>query len=702
MGETANIADHCWKRIAFILGHALIGKFRVLTDQDLPDYVRESLGDALKPCGRDEEFLKDSKVIREQVFQLVKLLRLLPTKIEEIIFDLADNYEETINEIKRIKGIVGRRGISLAEAIYVLGLAFIVSEAIRLGKGVSDNDVDEVLHVLSLSTEAMDSVEIINRWRDILIGPLFSLLSISKVPHRELMLLAKILSINVPHNYVNDSTIKYFLGDLDFILKEHYPELANKAWPLVFATQAYSELLRKYAGVLKKNKKLKKTANKLKGILDDLKSISHNLYTVALAYALIPLTEVGIDLSIDGGDVFNELSSMLDKVSELMQDKYFMDYVKANYIGDVGEEHVKNVILHAMSHLGDPLAERYLKETMESFNNDELGNARKLLNEVAMIKQRLGHLNEYLTAQGGALCIEAIELLMNFNNEKYSELIGKYEQLLDQAEKGRVSVPQILGQYLVLLALGGDANSVNRISELIDKYQYELNRAKPIPILTKFMLKALLKPVVKQGSKLDEELEVDENEIIDTFTGTNYLHANDLLANLETITRGLIIRGFNIIKGSMDQIKMEWIVYFQKGIEELEKEARIDKNRAEKINEDFVHFLEILNDASSAQLLVGMDSIARFALMLNALVNDEIDLAKAHALLGSVVKYAWILDPMQSIVDVTTPSKLYTRLFLDAYDNCCDSSNNNFRLALTKLYLSTIFEHTLLETIEIT
>jgi hypothetical protein len=697
MGETTNAAEHCWKRIAFILGHALIGKFRVLTDQDLPDYVRESLGDALKPCDRDEEFLKDSKIIREQVFQLVKPLRLLPTKIEEIIFDLADNYEEAINEIKRIKGIVGRRSISLAEAIYVLGLAFIVSEAIKLGKGVSDNDVDEVLHVLSLSTEAMDSVEIINRWRDILIGPLFSLLSISRAPHRELMLLAKILSINVPHNYVNDSAIKYFLGDLDFILKEHYPELANKAWPLVFATQAYSELLRKYAGVLKKNKKLKKTANKLKDILDDLKSISHNLYTVALAYALIPLTEVGIDLDVDGRDVFNELNSMLDKVSELMQDKYFMDYVKANYVSDVGEEHVKNVIIHAMSHLGDPLAERYLKGALESFNDGELGEALKLLNEVAMIKQRLGRINEYLTAQESALCIEAIELLMNFNNEKYSELIGKYEQLLDQAEKRRVSAPQILGQYLVLLVLGGDTNSVNRISELIEKYQYELNRAKPIPILTKLMLKALLKPVVKQGSKLDEELEVDEGEIIDTFIGANYLHADDLLANLEAT-----ISGFDIIKGSMDQIKMEWIVYFQKGIEELEKEARIDKNRVEKINEDFVHFLEILNDASSAQLLVGMDSIARFALMLNALVNDEIDLAKAHALLGGVVEYAWILDPMRGIVDVTTPSKLYTRLFLDAYDKCCDLGNNDFRLALTKLYLSTIFEHTLLETIEIT
>jgi hypothetical protein len=684
MGETTNVAEHCWKRIAFILGHALIGKFRVLTDQDLPDYVRESLGDALKPCDRDEEFLEDGKVIREQVFQLVEPLPFPLVRTERITFDLIDNYEEAINEIKRIKGIVGKRGISLAEAIYVLGLVFIVSEAIKLGKGVSDNDVDEVLHVLSLSTEAMDSVEIINRWRDILIGPLSPLFSSSKVPpHREIMLLAKILSINVPHNYVSDSAIEHFLENLDIILN---PELANKAWPLVFATQAYSELLRKYAGVLKKNKKLKKTANKLRDILNDLKSKNHNLHTVALAYALIPLTEVGIDLGIDGRDVFNELSSMLDKVSELMQDKYFMDYVKANYVSDVGEEHVKNVILHAMSHLGNPLAERYLKEAKESFDDGELGEALKLLNEVAMIKQRLDRLNEYLMAQGGALCIEAIGLLMNFNNEKYSELIGKYEQLLNQAEKA----PQILGQYLVLLALGGDTNSVNRISELIEKYQYELNKAEPVSILTKLMLKALLKPVVKQGSKLDKELEVDENEIINTFTRTDYLDADDLLDNLMATVIGSDLEG-----RSMDQIKMEWIIYFRKGIEELKEEARIDKNRAKKINKSFGNFLnKKLNNESSAQLLVSMDPIARFALMLNALINDETNLAKAHALLGGVVKRV-LISPNSA--DVVSPSKLYTRLFLDAYDNCCDLSSNDFKLALTKLYLSTIFEHTLLE-----
>jgi len=680
MGETTNAAKHCWKRIAFILGHALIGKFRVLTDQDLPDYVRESLGDALKPCDGDEEFLEDGKVIREWVFQLIEPLPFSLMRTKRITFDLIDNYEEAINEIKRIKGIVGRRSISLAEAIYVLGLAFIISEAIRLRKGVGENDVDEVLHVLSLSTEAMDSVEIINRWRDISRGPLLFLFSSSKAPpHRKLMLLAKILSINVPHNYVSDSAIEYFLDDLNIILN---PELANKAWPLVFATQAYSELLRKYAGVLKKNKKLKKTAKKLKDILDDLESKNHNLYTVALAYALIPLTEVGIDLGINGRDVFNKLSSMLDKVSELMQDKYFMDYVKANYVGDVGEEHVKNVILHAMSHLGNPLAERYLKEAKESFDDGELGEALKLLNEVAMIKQRLDRLNEYLMAQGGALCIEAIELLMNFNNEKYSELIGKYEQLLDQAEKGRVSAPQILGQYLVLLALGGDTNSVNKISKLIEKYQYELNKAEPVSILTKLMLKALLKPVVKQGSKLDKELEVDENEIIDTFARTDYLDYDDLQDNLKAT-----ISGFDIIKGSMDQIEMEWIIYFQKGIEKLKKEARIDKNRAEKINEDFVHFLEILNNASSAQLLVNADPIARFALMLNALINDEIDLAKAHALLGGVVEHV-LIGPKPGSEVVVPPSKLYTRLFLDAYDKCCDLSNNDFRLALAKLYLS--------------
>jgi hypothetical protein len=234
--------------------------------------------------------------------------------------------------------------------------------------------------------------------------------------------------------------------------------------------------------------------------------------------------------------------------------------------------------------------------------------------------------------------------------------------------------------------LGGDTNSVNRISELIEKYQYELNKAEPVSILTKLMLKALLKPVVKQGSRLDEELEVDEGEIINTFTRTDYLDYDDLEDNLMATISGSDLEGRD-----MKRIRKEWIVYFRKGVEELKEEARIDENRAEKINEDFVRFLvEILDNESSAQLLVNMDPIARFALMLNALVNDETDLAKAHALLGGVVEHV-LIGPEPGSEVVVPPSKLYTRLFLDAYDKCCDLSNNDFRLALTKLYLSLYF-----------
>jgi hypothetical protein len=57
--------------------------------------------------------------------------------------------------------------------------------------------------------------------------------------------------------------------------------------------------------------------------------------------------------------------------------------------------------------------------------------------------------------------------------------------------------------------------------------------------------------------------------------------------------------------------------------------------------------------------------------MLYALVNDDKELAKAHALMGAV--YA--------------TDKPSARLFLEAYDACCDLKNNeSFRRAVARLF----------------
>jgi hypothetical protein len=56
--------------------------------------------------------------------------------------------------------------------------------------------------------------------------------------------------------------------------------------------------------------------------------------------------------------------------------------------------------------------------------------------------------------------------------------------------------------------------------------------------------------------------------------------------------------------------------------------------------------------------------------MLRALINGDEELAKAHALMGAV----------------NVGKKLPTRLFLEAYRECCDLNNDGFRRVIASLF----------------
>ena len=80
-----------------------------------------------------------------------------------------------------------------------------------------------------------------------------------------------------------------------------------------------------------------------------------------------------------------------------------------------------------------------------------------------------------------------------------------------------------------------------------------------------------------------------------------------------------------------------------------------------------------LDGKSLAQSLAIDSSRARLALMLHALINGNKELAKALA-----------LDGAYGAVNVA--KKLPTRLFLEAYEACCDLEGEGFRLAIAKLF----------------
>jgi len=92
---------------------------------------------------------------------------------------------------------------------------------------------------------------------------------------------------------------------------------------------------------------------------------------------------------------------------------------------------------------------------------------------------------------------------------------------------------------------------------------------------------------------------------------------------------------------------------------------------AESLINEFKGLVNGLDGKSLAQLIAPRSSMARLALMLRALINGDKELAKAHALYGAMS---------------FTGSKLLTRLFLEAYRECCDLGKDEFRRAIARLF----------------
>jgi hypothetical protein len=709
MGETTNVAEHCWKRIAFILSHALLGRSSILSEEDLSsdikEKVKELLNDALEPCSEDEKFLTNGKVIRKEVFELIgrSLDYWRDNKPGELMRDLIDNYREAIDEIKRIKSALerGEKSISAYGAIYALGLALIISDAMRSGKIVDEGDADEVLRVIMQIIPLINSLEtgFLTLWA---LRPLLEL-----APHRYLMLLAGIAGTEAMSVKNKVVIIKFLLNELRGLLDQYNAQFGKQVWPFVFAVKAYSELIMGHAQYLEgMGIDIDEIVKKISEILTKLGQSSKNLYTLARTYVLLsalvvlvyartaaigtkPYTKIVKSLKSEFGigkiikeseGVLNELNSMMNKVDVLMRDSYLMDFVKAVHISNVGSEEVKSVILNFKSQLEYHLALNY-------FINDELDKAEELFDEVVKIWSEL-NLSQ-INAMQKALVTKAIKSLSLSN---INDFIKKYKQLFELFEltegKKHPLRFQILSQYLVLLAL---SNNVEDVRKLLEENWDEFDKVEPNSVLTKLMLKALLKPILKPEDELIKRLEVKYEDLLNAFK--DYVSDYDLSERIKTLKSG--------DKSEIENVKTYTKTYYQEGFEKLKrKRGLINKIEGigSKITEYSIHdHINRLNDVFIVQLIT-MDPIARFAHMLFALVNWNNDLAMVHALLGGVVKNVLrirgeegILEGIPKDVRVVLPPNLFIRMFLTAYGKCCDLSNNDFRLALTKLYLSLYF-----------
>ncbi len=682
-------SNECWKRAALIIGYASAGHVSVPRHEDLRKDVAESLGDALNRCKIDDYLLVGNEIpplIKILVFNNTRILTealydniIIKTKIKIITHTYAlaeafvDKYNEAVGEVRRVLNIARSRGsIYSSEEFYGLGLASIIARAVESGK---PGDADAALHIASFAIQDVVS--------PIFIMPILSALGPlrGKAPQRYIELLA---SASDMENLDGD-TVGHIFKELNEILGSYGDVVKEHAWSLVNAIRAYAGLLSRYF-VHFSSGEIENIVGRVVGLLNELGRFKSSLGVIARAHALAPALihgivrrpmEEALRIKVVGkaGEVLEELNDMRKRVQELMGDKEFMGYVESRFV-KADEEAVKKVILGASSHLKHALA-------IYRLNNDELDEAAKLFNEAAEEAREIGDYENDLIARSWVLRVEAIKgsLLVDEFRRLYEEAFNKERFKLTARYLSVASTR--LGNYLVSLALTGGDEEVKKIKELLEEHLLVLNADRRVSILTRLTLNALLGLKDRKdqlGSELRDKLSVEPKELIDILKP--HMHS-ELLPALRV--------AFGVIKPE-DEIKLcEGEVFINvctdfvlaaKGnsatVEQLRERVINAFNNSlkglsfdvESLINEFRGLVNGLDGKSLVQLIAPTTSMAWLALMLHALINGDEKLAKALALMGAVY----------------TTVKLSTRLFLEAYDACCDLKSEGFRRAIAGLF----------------
>jgi hypothetical protein len=685
--NTLKVFSNCWKRAALIIGYASAGRASVPRPEDLsvslPEDLRksvvESLGDALRECGVDDYLL-----VGDEIPPLIR--RLIRNYTRALTEAFIDKYDETVAEVRRVLNTArGRGGISPAEEFYGLGLASIIAKAVESGRPielVGPSNADIALHIASFAIKDVVSADRIIPILSAL-GPLRG-----KAPQRYIVLLAPASDME----NLDLGTVRYIFDELNEILDNYGDVVKGHAWSLVNAIDAYTNLLRGYL-VYFSYGEIENIVGRVVDLLNELGKFKTSLGVIAWTYALDPALgseyvrglmeeKLGIDVVDKANEVLGELGRLRGLVQDLMRDEEFMGYVESWFV-KADEEAVKEEILDTASFLKHALA-------IYRLNNDELKEAEKLFNEAAKERREIGVYENYLINRGWVLRVEAIK-----DPLVGDELVKKFQQLYEEAfdeEHFMPTAPYLgiasarLSNYLVSLALTGDYETM---SKLLEEHWQVLNANEQVSVLTRLTLNALLRPRVGLSGELEGRLSVNPGELIDVFGSHMYSEflpalmvafgvikkpedgAAVCISLDDLIERGICMHAISVAMNDNDAV-----VQFSGRLIDTFRELLLGKLgllkelgvNADRLLDEFMELVSGLDGKSLVQLPVPINSMARLALMLHALINGDEKLAKAHALIGVI------------------GSKLLARLFLEAYRACCDLESESFRRAIAKLF----------------
>jgi KaiC/GvpD/RAD55 family RecA-like ATPase len=666
---------NCWKRAALIIGFASAGRVSVHRLEGLPESLRrdvaESLRDALRKCDADYYLLVGNKIppliwslTRHHAYALAEAF--------------VDKYDEAVAEIKRVLYIAGRRSIIYdVEGFYGLGLSSIIAKAVEPGKLIEPGDAGAVLHIVSYIV----SLNIQHAGSLSLVKPmLIALVPLrDKAPQRYLEVLAfaldrvsgpDILGFILGFMCPDFDTVRYILNEFDYILNKYGDGVKGHAWTLVRAIGASINSLygclvdcddfRDYWDAPYRTE-LERIASRVAGLLNEVDRLNPSLDIFAWAHALLPALDNkcvrALMESVLGVDVVNKkakeiaggLSGLRESVQELIRDEDFMGFVES-WLGETGEKAARRIILKETSNLKYAWA-------LYKLDNDELHEAEELFNEAARERREIGDYQRYLDYSNWALRAKAIR--SKLAGDELVRLVDEFGQLYEEAKKqpDTILLRNILGRYLVSLALKGGDEEIRRIEELLrekcrepERYLLDLDLIRPT-------LYALLGLRDESSGELKDRLCVKpEMRIIIYGPEDRYIK-------------------------SQGDLRQALTNYFQRWISneevlDLLKKLSLDAESLKNELEGLIHELsgkslpELAMFSSCSKREQRRCLSAHLTYMLYALIDGNEKLAKAHALYGAA----------------SVAGKLPARLFLEAYKECCDLKSESFRRAIARLF----------------
>ena len=683
----------CWERAAFIAGHALARHIVLLRREWLPEDEAEALGGALEPCAVDAYLTIDGVipplsilVVRFPYYVEALYARDLPQirRIRErlgVPSPLAD--AETIKAAKKTaEGLAARwrrRGLRIPEAFYALGLA-----ALAAGGEADEETADLLLYAAPFAVQGVTHPEAV-------LPVLAALRPLGeKAPHRYVVALAAVSGLGT----LNPEAAWYIYA----ALQRHKDRLleAERRWPLVETTRAYSNLLRNHSEHIRDRLKdavvdmcrlygevgkrgdaaapdRASSAQRLLGVVARAHVLAAALYSDVLAPFVREHCGLG-DLVEEAGAVRSALEEVArpDELRKFVEsDADFAEWVTArNVTGDVGEVVedfrgwftyllARYKLSHALDEKGE-LDEKKLKEAAKEFE------------KAAEMRIKLEQWDSYLTDR--SLALRARVLAAGSWGELLERAKGSLE-LWKEAEKHLVPTADylttaavILGEYLVYLAASGDKE---RAEELLKERRQLLDYVPEVSVVARLMLKLL---GVGEGAKLEEVVDVFEPQLSSEFRPALLMLA-DLLQEDEAHKE--------CDELSNAQLSMAVLCAIAVAAAGHRLTARMLRSQlaAEMLRsvlrsaiEEAVPETHPLLDKADGRTLVEVmapgGSQAQLAFMLLAAVDRRADAVRLHGLWGSAAYKGTVIQP----------------LFRAVYESCGDLNSEECRLALLKLY----------------